>query len=266
MSTDQIEVSEEGNNKKDVFADFSPEVRERTKKMLMYFIIFAIVMLFAGFTSAYIVSNMGKYWVHIEAPPSLWISNLIIIASSGTIWMALRAMKQGKKQQSLILMAVTLLLGIFFTLTQTKAWETLSERGMGWTVSENGQGLEAYKWNSVDKIQGEYGEDYYIQKNGQQLIFNNGEYYAANDVLMTEPLTREVKQVTNSSGSYIWALIIVHVLHLVFGLIYLSINTIRIYTGVIHPGDTIRLYTNGMYWHFLGILWLYLFVFLFLIH
>ena len=49
----------------DVFEGLDPAVRERTKKMLMYFILFAVVMLFAGLTSAYIVSNVGQFWVHI---------------------------------------------------------------------------------------------------------------------------------------------------------------------------------------------------------
>ena len=44
-----------------VFEGHDPKVRERTKTMLMYFIVFAITMLFAGFTSAYIVSNMGSF-------------------------------------------------------------------------------------------------------------------------------------------------------------------------------------------------------------
>ncbi|MCH2198368.1 MAG: hypothetical protein MK081_06265 [Flavobacteriales bacterium] len=44
--------NQQPRGKKDVFADFDPDVKVRTKKMLMYFIIFAIVMLFGGFTSA----------------------------------------------------------------------------------------------------------------------------------------------------------------------------------------------------------------------
>ena len=37
-----------------VFEGLDGQVRERTKTMLMYFIVFAVTMLFAGFTSAYI--------------------------------------------------------------------------------------------------------------------------------------------------------------------------------------------------------------------
>ena len=57
----------------------------------------------------------------------------------------------------------------------------------------------------------------------------------------------------------------VHILHLVFGLIYLVVNGIRIFTGVIHQGDTVRLKATELL-HFLGLLWLYLFAFLFLLH
>ena len=61
-----------------VFEGLDPEVRNRTKTMLMYFVVFAVTMLFAGFTSAYIVSNMGQYWVHVPAPSMFWVSNVMI--------------------------------------------------------------------------------------------------------------------------------------------------------------------------------------------
>ena len=38
--------AEEAPRKQDVFEGYDPAVKVRTKKMLMYFIIFAIVMLF----------------------------------------------------------------------------------------------------------------------------------------------------------------------------------------------------------------------------
>ena len=57
------------------------EVNNSTKKMLMYFIVFSITMLFGGFISAYIVSS-GQYWVHITPPTMFLVSNAIIIAAS----------------------------------------------------------------------------------------------------------------------------------------------------------------------------------------
>lgn len=262
QSTSSTGSPEETN----VFEGLDPAVRVRTKKMLMYFIIFAIVMLFAGFTSAYIVSNIGNYWVHIAPSPGLWISNVLIILSSITMYLSLRSMKKAQVKMSQIFLGLTLLLGVAFVISQINGWKELANEGLGWTISRNEDGLKAYRWNNLDQLKGTYGKDYQVLKDGVPLIYDNGEYYRPDDTLKVSPITSEVKQQTNNSSAYIYALIMVHILHLVFGLIYLCVNFIRTIRGSIYPGDTVRLYTNSMYWHFLGILWLYLFVFLFIIH
>lgn len=256
--------------KTDVFEGLDPAVRERTKSMLMYFIVFAIVMLFAGFTSAYIVSNMGAYWVHVSAPTAFWVSNALIVLSSGSLWWATRATKAGNRPQALVAMGLTLLLGIGFTISQAEGWRSLNDLGMGWTINETESGLKAYRWNSIEALvdgPAVYGEDFTVSQNNVELLYNpnNKDFYAATDPLMVEPITREVKRTSNMGGGYIWSLIGIHILHLVFGFIYLVVNGIRLFQGTIHAGDTVRLKALGIYWHFLGILWIYLFAFLFIL-
>lgn len=253
--------------KPNVFDDFDPEVRVRTKKMLMYFIIFAIVMLFAGITSAYLLSNTGTYWVHINPPAALTWSIASVVISSATMIVATRAMKNGNKQLSLIMMIATFTFGILFTATQLEGWADLKSKGMGWTDVETDAGI-ATSWNNIEKITGEYGidADYYVYQDGLILDYQNGDFYAPSDPLKEQPITRQVLANTNNSGAFIWVLIWVHIIHLAFGLIYLVINIIRIISDKITPGDNVRLHTNGLYWHFMGILWVYLFVFLFIIH
>jgi cytochrome c oxidase subunit 3 len=58
----------------------------------------------------------------------------------------------------------------------------------------------------------------------------------------------------------------VHILHLTFGFVYLVINGIRVAKGTIHSNDVVQLQTLSIYWHFMGALWLYLFLFLFFMH
>jgi cytochrome c oxidase subunit III len=70
----------------------------------------------------------------------------------------------------------------------------------------------------------------------------------------------------NASGAMVSVLIYVHIIHLSFGIIYLLVNTIRIYRKRLHKDNWISLYTGGMYWHFMGILWLYLFAFVFYVY
>lgn len=267
-STDQPDVQP---RKVDVFEGLDPKVRERTKKMLMYFILFAVVMLFAGFTSAYIVSNVGQYWVHIEAPRTLWISNALIVASSLPMWLSLRAMKQGQTMTSFFHLALTFALGVAFTVTQLDGWNELQEKGMGWTVDETASGAEAYRWNSIRNLlegPAEWGVDYTVTQDGEALNYRpeTGQLYATDDVLLARDITLDVERVSNASAGYLFILIVIHILHLALGLAYLVVNGIRVLTGRIHPDDTVRLSTAGVYWHFLGLLWLYLFAFLFLLH
>jgi len=46
----------------------------------------------------------------------------------------------------------------------------------------------------------------------------------------------------------------------------LVINGIRVVQGTIHAKDVVQLESLSIYWHFMGALWLYLFVFLFFLH
>lgn len=263
--TEQEQIEEKKGKKKDVFEGLDPSVKIRTKKMLMYLIIFAIVMIFAGLTSAYIVVNSNKFWVHVDAPSWLFTSCTIVALSSATLYGAYRTAKMGKQSLTTGLILVTLFLGVFFSYSQYQGWQQLEEKGMGFTIEEVG-GVKVSSWNRISEIDAEYGVDYYVHKNGQKLILEDGEFYMPDDQMRTQPVTNQVGKTSNLSGSFIAVLIFVHLAHLVFGLIYLIVLAVRSLLNRINKNNTISLYTGGLYWHFLGILWIYLFVFLFFLH
>ena len=108
------------------------EVQNSTKKMLMYFIVFSITMLFGGFISAYIVSSVGQYWVHITPPTMFFISNAIIIASSIVLYLANRSIKNGNVAKTKLYLMVTLGLGLGFAYSQYSGWKVLESWGSGW--------------------------------------------------------------------------------------------------------------------------------------
>jgi len=247
----------------DVYADYDPEVKIRTKKMLMWFIIFAVVMLFAGITSALIVLHGKLYWLHIAPPPILWMSNVLIVLSSLTLIIALRAVKRGNQKLGLWGTGLTFLLGLGFVYTQAAGWTELSGKGMGYTITENEQGLEAYRWNPLGKLKGEYGTDFYITRHGERLEMSGKDYFLSSDIGRMDPVTSEVMSTFNAAGALLSVVIYVHILHLSFGLIYLIVNLVRISKNRIHKENWISLHAGGMYWHFMGILWVYLFFFLF---
>ena len=245
------------------------KVTDSSKVMLMAFITFSVTMMFGGLVSAYLVSSIGQYWVHLTPPTALWVSNALIVASSVSLFASLKAMKGGNVMRSKMLLIVTLALGIGFTVTQYSGWKSLAQIGSGFGTETNDDGLAAYSWNRINELiesEAVYGEDYDVRINGTPILFNADSvaFYAPNDALMDRPITSEVVHRTNSSASYIWALILIHIFHLVLGIAYLSVNLFRVSKGTINPEDTVRLKVLSIFWHFLGGLWLVLFLLLFI--
>lgn len=253
---------EKDTTKQDVFADYDPAVKVRTRKMMMWIIIFAVVMLFGGITSALIVLYGKLIWLHMTPPAALWMSNALIVLSSLTLIFSIRSMRAGKTNRAFLLYALTFLFGLGFTFTQNAGWNELSARGLGsyQVVMESGV---ATKWKTLSYMTNDYGTDYWFEMNGERLVKENGEFYKPSQP--DKPVTNEVMTTFNAFGALLSILIYVHIIHLILGLIYLLVNLVRIRKGIIHSNNVLSLEISGMYWHFMGILWLYLFFFLYYI-
>ncbi|MEM1406414.1 MAG: cytochrome c oxidase subunit 3 [Bacteroidota bacterium] len=72
--------------------------------------------------------------------------------------------------------------------------------------------------------------------------------------------------VGNPSGSFLYVLSGVHGLHLVSGVIFLIIVLISTFKYKVHSKNLTQIQMCATYWHFLDVLWIYLFVFLLLNH
>jgi heme/copper-type cytochrome/quinol oxidase subunit 3 len=201
-------------------------------------------------------------WIHVNPPVPLIVSNVLIVLSSISLIMSLRRLKSGDVKVGLRFHLLALMLGVGFVFTQNAGWSVLSSRGMGYTITEDEKGLQSYRWNTFAKLNGEYGRDYWLEMNNQRLLFENGEYYLPDNA--TVPVTNKVVTTFNAFGALLSVLIYIHIFHLFFGLIYMAINTYRILKGRIHQQNTLSVYISGMYWHFMGGLWLYLYAFMFI--
>lgn len=77
---------------------------------------------------------------------------------------------------------------------------------------------------------------------------------------------RDVFFVGNPAGSFLYVFTGLHALHLVSGVIFLIIVLISSFRYQVHSKNMDRMEMCVTYWHFLGGLWLYLFMFLLLNH
>jgi cytochrome c oxidase subunit III len=64
------------------------------------------------------------------------------------------------------------------------------------------------------------------------------------------------------SHAFIWVLTVAHAVHIVSGIIFLLITLVAAYRSRIHAKNMTLMEMCSTYWHFLGGLWLYLFIFL----
>lgn len=89
-----------------------------------------ITMLFAAFTSAYIVRSGGTDWTPLELPPVLWLNTLLIAASSATLEAARRAFDRGRLSAFRSWSAATAALGTGFLAGQYAGWLQLNAAGV----------------------------------------------------------------------------------------------------------------------------------------
>ena len=179
-----------------------PEVIN-SKKMILWLFIVTIVMLFAAFTSAYIVRKADGEWLLFSLPSIFTYSTAVILLSSVTMQWAYTLVKKGLIEKAKPLVAATFVLGLVFLYIQYIGW--------GQLVDMN--------------------------------VFLGGDS-------------------SNPAGSFVYILSGVHAFHLVTGLIYILIVFSMLFSGKITKGKSLQFELCTTYWHFLDLLWIYLFVFL----
>ena len=93
------------------------EKKNRAKKMMLWFGIASLIMSFAGWTSAYVVSSTREDWLKdFQLPDPFIISTLLIVISSLTFILAKTAIKKDNRSQTTLFLFLTLFLGVFFII------------------------------------------------------------------------------------------------------------------------------------------------------
>jgi cytochrome c oxidase subunit III len=77
-------------------------------------------------------------------------------------------------------------------------------------------------------------------------------------------VANQVYLVGNPSGSFLYVITGLHGLHIISAIVFLLIVLVSTYRYRVHSKDLTQIEMCTTYWHFLGGLWLYLFVFLLL--
>jgi cytochrome c oxidase subunit 3 len=108
------------------------------KKFALWVGIASIAMMFAAFTSAYIVRKAAGNWLEFELPGLFWVSAVVILISSLTLHLGYRAFLNQKKRLYRSMLWVTLGLGLAFVALQYEGWMQLMASGVELTTNPSG--------------------------------------------------------------------------------------------------------------------------------
>jgi cytochrome c oxidase subunit 3 len=175
--------------------------REQLVQLGVWMFLATVVMLFAAFTSAYIVRRAGTDWRQIALPSVLWLNTIVLAASSVAAEVGRRAAEQSRWGVARSGFIGAVLLGVGFLGGQIAGWRALADLGV---------------------------------------------------FVPTSPL-----------ASFFYMLTAVHAVHLVAGLVVLLLTLPALHPaagGSVSPA--VRARVAATFWHFFGVLWIYLVVLL----
>jgi cytochrome c oxidase subunit 3 len=96
----------------------------------VWILLTAIIMLFAGLSSAYIVLRGVPEWQNIELPSLLWPNTAVLLLSSIAIDLSRRAIRRGDIQSMKRWLVAGGVLGMAFLAGQFAAWRQLVNSGV----------------------------------------------------------------------------------------------------------------------------------------
>lgn len=181
------------------------------KRFALWLGIASMTMMFAGFTSAYIVKKADTSdWANFPIPSIFFISTVLILLSSLTMHLSRRSFNKDDVIGYRKYLLLTLILGTGFLVSQIIGWRQLVDEGI---------------------------------------------------LLQTQV-----------SGAFFYVISGTHALHVLGGIVILLISLFRInrkikdpvydLTMAVSPIRKFRVDLVNTYWHFVDVLWIYLFLFL----
>ena len=179
----------------------------RSYKLLLLFAMISMTMMFAGLTSAYVVSKSRTDWLkNFEMPMAFNLSLITIIICSLTFHLAKKSIQKDKHQTTTLFLLLTLVFGSLFVFLQFEGFNQLYQKGL---VPVGGSGAITI--------------------------------------------------------SFLYVIVFAHLLHLAGGMISLLVVIYNHFKQKYNASQFLGIELGAMYWHFLDLLWIYLFLFIYFI-
>ncbi len=231
------------------FADV--EQQRNAASLGMWWFLGTEIMFFGGMFCGYLIYRriyFPEFAVASRSISLFWgtLNTAVLICSSLTVAMAVRAAQLGKRQLQVKLLLATLFFGIVFLGVKAKEWTDKYKEHHIPTFSE---------YNAIS------GEGNLIEGHEELLGLDK----LKNDPVKYQQRKAEIQQRTKIFFSLYFALTGMHAIHMIVGVGIFAVITFVAWKGRFTPEYHTPLEIAGLYWHFVDIVWIYLFPLLYLI-
>ena len=190
---------------KDLQQEYTAAKRKSAKPML-WFSMISMIMMFAGLTSAYVISRKRTDWVAFDLPDAFFTSTALIVLSSITFFLAKLFIKKNNRALTTLMLVSTLILGLGFI---------------------------------------------FFQFEGFSQLYNSGYVFAGAE--------------STVKSSFIYGITLAHIAHIAAGIVVVLVVLFNHFKNNYNSGDFLGLELGEIFWHFVDILWVYLFFFFYFI-
>ena len=130
------------------------ERRLNPQKFALWLGMASIIMMFTGWTSAYIVKHAAGNWLEFGLPNMFYISLGVIILSSITLHTSFIAYKRQKEALYKWMLVLTFVLGLAFIVFQAIGWNQLFAMGIDFKGNISGSFTYLITWAHAAHVLG----------------------------------------------------------------------------------------------------------------
>ena len=181
--------------------------RQKSAKPMLWISMVSMTMMFAGLTSAYVVSKERPDWLtDFQIPHAFYLSLVVIILSSLTFHFAKKMVSAEENKKGMLFLIATFLLGLVFVALQFKGFSEIIANGYFFTGSES-----------------------------------------------------------TITTSFVYLVVLMHLTHIIAALIAVLVVIYNHYKQKYIKGNTVGIEIAVTFWHFVDVLWVYLFLFFYFV-
>jgi cytochrome c oxidase subunit 3 len=201
----------------------------------MWLFLLTEIMFFGGLFCAYLIYRNWYYPAFVAGSHTLHIwagttNTTVLIVSSFTMAMGVHAAETRMRKSLVAWCILTIVLGCAFL------------------------GIKAYEWH-----------DEWVEHHVPGLNFSPESFLQPTKDYPDDKLPLDMAEKTQVYYSLYFAMTGMHALHMIIGVSLLTLLTIRAYAGAYTAGHVAPVENFGLYWHFVDIVWIFLFPLLYLI-